>query len=49
VTWALIALEGKKLRNPLIPKALEALSQFNRDTPLSKKELVQLYQISVFI
>lgn len=26
VTWALIALEGSKLRNPLIPKTLEALS-----------------------
>ena len=26
VTWALIALEGNKLRNPLIPKSLEILS-----------------------
>lgn len=49
VTWALIALEGAKIRNPLIPKALEALSQFNRETPLSKRELLQLYQISVFV
>ena len=49
LTWALIALEGTKLRNPLIPKALEALSRFNRDTPLTKRELQQLYQISVFI
>jgi len=26
LTWALVVLEGQKLRNPLIPKALEALS-----------------------
>ena len=49
ITWAIIALEGAKVRNPLIPKALEALSQFNREAPLTKRELLQLYQISVFI
>ena len=43
LTWALVALEGQKLRNPLIPKALEALSQFNRETPLTQRELMQLY------
>jgi hypothetical protein len=26
LTWALIALEGTKLRNPIIPRALEILS-----------------------
>ena len=51
VAWTLMAMELPEGRtNPLLVKLLERLHKFERpDKPLSRQELVQLYQLSLFI
>jgi len=49
LTWSLTALEGTQVSNPILPKLIERLATFQRDTPLSGKELIQVYQIQVYI
>lgn len=51
VVWSLIAMERSvsTISNPLIPKALEALSNFSRETPLTQTELIKLYQIHLYL
>ena len=51
IAWSLMAMESPDARtNPLLMKLLERLHKFERpDKPLSRRELVQLYQLSVFI
>jgi len=48
VLWTLIATESEGLSNPIIPKLFERLHEFKRpEKPLSKEELLELYQINV--
>ncbi len=44
LTWCLIAMEqGASISNPLVAKAIQQLSFFKRETPLTHLELVKLY------
>jgi hypothetical protein len=49
LTWSLVAMEGTSLSNPLLPKLLEQLNNFKRDSAITTLELEQLYQIHIFI
>jgi hypothetical protein len=51
IVWSLIVMERStsSISNPLIPKALDALSNFNRETPLTQTELIKLYQIHLYL
>lgn len=49
LTWSLIALEGTQSGNPIMPKLLEALSNFEREEPITQQELIKLHQIDVYI
>jgi len=44
----LIVSDDELIRSPLIAKIYEKLYDFKRDTPLSKEELIELHQISVY-
>jgi len=51
ILWSLIVLEpsSEKVTNPLIPKTLEALSKFHRESGLTQDELIKLYQIQLHV
>jgi hypothetical protein len=49
VLWALVTTEEDIINNPIIPRLYEKLHDFKRsDSPLSKDELLELYQLSVY-
>jgi len=49
VLWALVTTEEDIINNPIIPRLYEKLHEFKRsDSPLSKDELLELYQLSVY-
>lgn len=49
VLWALMTTEEESLHNPIIPRLFERLHEFKRaDKPLSKEELLELYQVYVY-
>lgn len=50
VLWSLITTEDETINNPIIPKLYERLHDFKRsDSPISKDEFLELYQISVYV
>lgn len=48
VIWALAVTEDEQLLNPIIPKLYERLHEFKRQTPLSRDERLQLYQVIIY-
>ena len=48
VIWSLATTDDESLNNPIIPKLYERLHEFKRNDPLSKDELLELYQLSVY-
>ncbi|CDW75767.1 UNKNOWN [Stylonychia lemnae] len=48
VLWGLIVSDDETVKSPLIAKIFEMLHEFKRDTPLTKDELIQLYQIHIY-
>jgi len=48
ILWSLIVSDDELIKSPLIAKIYEKLYDFKRDTPLSREELIELHQISVF-
>lgn len=45
VLWALATTDDDSLNNPIIPKLYERLHSFKRNEPLSRDELLELYQL----
>ena len=45
VLWALTSTDDESINNPIIPKLFERLHGFKRNDPLSRDELLELYQI----
>ena len=49
VIWSLATTEDESLSNPMIPRLYEQLHDFKRpEAPLSKEELLELYQLQVY-
>ena len=45
VLWSLATTDDESLNNPIIPKLFERLHSFKRNEPLSREELLELYQL----
>lgn len=45
VLWALTTTDDDSINNPIIPRLFERLYGFKRAEPLSREELLELYQI----
>ena len=49
VLWSLATTEDDQMQNPIIPRLYERLHDFKRpEQPLSKEELLELYQLQVY-
>ena len=48
VLWSLATTDDETLNNPIIPKLYERLHAFKRNEPISREELLEIYQISVY-
>lgn len=49
VLWSLATTEDDVMHNPIIPRLYERLHEFKRsDKPLTKEELLELYQLQVY-
>jgi len=48
VLWSLATTDDESLNNPIIPRLYERLHDFKRLDPLSRDELLELYQLSVY-
>jgi hypothetical protein len=45
ILWSLAATDDEYINNPIIPKLYEKLHDFKRNEPLTRDELLELYQL----
>jgi hypothetical protein len=45
ILWSLATTDDESMNNPIIPKLFEKLHGFKRNDPLTRDELLELYQL----